>query len=95
MLFLDVDDRHRDWVPDIVGIMSFTTHTPGSWNTVLNAKLSLLYQKRNHTRVTFKFPWPWADIAFTSVMPDLIPRAFPIATAGGIAHKRPKVEGFH
>ena len=95
MLFLDVDDRHHNWLQDMASAISATTPTLGSWNTMLNAKLSLLYHKRNDTQVTFKLPWPWVATGFNTVVLDFFRSAFPIATAGNIAYGRFKIEGLH
>jgi len=94
MLFLDVDDRHHNWLEDMANAISATTPAPGSWNMMLNAKLSLLYKKRGDTRVTFKLPWPWVATGFNTVVLDFFRAAFPIATAGNIAYGLFKIEGF-
>ncbi|KAF8329931.1 hypothetical protein F5887DRAFT_103946 [Amanita rubescens] len=94
MLFLDVDDRDHNWLDDMVSAISATTPTPGSWNTMLNAKLSLLYKKRDDTRVTLMLPWPWVETGFIRVVLKFFRDAFPIVTAGNIADGLFKIEGF-
>ena len=94
MLFLDVDDRSPNWLRDIADAISATTPTPGSWNMTLNAKLSLLYKKRDDTRVTFVLPGPWVKTGFDTVVLGFFRDAFPIATSGNIAYGLFKIEGF-
>ncbi|KAF8342517.1 hypothetical protein F5887DRAFT_1076120 [Amanita rubescens] len=94
MLFLDVEDRDHNWLDDMVSAISATTPTPGSWNTTLNAKLSLLYKKRDDTRVTLMLPWPWVETGFNRVVLKFFRDAFPIVTAGNIADGLFKIEGF-